>query len=716
MTTDYIAILSGEFSLRPEHVGAVIDLLDDGNTIPFIARYRKEATGSLDDQVLRSLSERLEYLRNLDKRREEIVKALTEQGALTEEIGAQIQNAAALAELEDIYRPFRPKRRTRAIIARERGLEPLATWLMAQPAKGDPLERAAEYVSGDVPDAQSALAGARDIIAELVSDDAALRKRLRDLLTRESAVATRAAKDEDSVYSNYYDYREPVRAIAAHRVLAINRGEREDFLKVAIEAPGDKALQVVHQAFVRGDSPASREVAAACEDAWDRLLFPSLEREIRAALTDRANESAIRVFSDNLHQLLMQPPIKGKVTLGVDPGFRTGCKLAVVDENGKVLDTGVGYFTLPGNDRGKEAAARLIKGFVRKYGVTAIAIGNGTASRESEQFIVSLLPEMPGVAYIIVSEAGASVYSASKLAAEEFPDFDVTQRSAVSIARRMQDPLAELVKIDPKAIGVGQYQHDLKQNELTAALDGVVEQCVNQVGVEVSTASAALLSHVAGIGPALAKNIVAYREENGIASRAALRKVPKLGPRAFEQCAGFLRVRDSRNPLDATAVHPESYDAAKKVIELLGYRAKDVGGGIPDVVRRAAGFGLERLAREAGVGLPTLKDILAELQKPGRDPRDDLPKPVLRTDVLDMKDLKPGMELTGTVRNVIDFGAFVDIGVHQDGLVHISRMADRYIRHPSEVVRVGDVVKVWVVGVDEKKKRIALTMVKEKMA
>ena len=717
MTSDYVSILAGEFSLRPEQVKAVIELLDAGNTIPFIARYRKEATGSLDDQLLRQLAERLEYLRGLDKRRDEIVKALAEQGTLTDALSEAIAGAATLSELEDIYRPFRPKRRTRATVARERGLEPLARWLLVQPAKADPMEKAAAFVDPEkgVPDGEAALAGARDIIAELVSDDAALRKRLREALTRESVLATRAEKDEDSVYSNYYDFREPVRSIAAHRILAVNRGEREGFLKVSVEAPEESMIQAVKRAFVRGDSPSARQVAEACEDAWGRLLFPSLERELRNALTDRANESAIRVFSDNLHQLLMQPPIRGKVTLGVAPGFRTGCKLAVVDENGKVLDTGVGHFTLPGNEVGKAASARLIKGFVRKYGVTAIAIGNGTASRESEQFIVSLLPELPGVAYIIVSEAGASVYSASKLAAEEFPDFDVTQRSAVSIARRMQDPLAELVKIEPRAIGVGQYQHDLKQNELSAALDGVVEQCVNQVGVEVSTASAALLSHVAGIGPALAKNIVAYREENGILSLAALKKVPKLGPKAFEQCAGFLRVRDSRNPLDATAVHPESYDAAKAVLTSLAYDPKDIRGGIPDIGQRARLYGLEKLAGEAGVGLPTLKDILAELQKPGRDPRDDLPRPVLRTDVLDMKDLTPGMELTGTVRNVIDFGAFVDIGVHQDGLVHISRMADRFIRHPSEVVKVGDVVKVWVVSVDEKKKRIALSMVKGKV-
>ena len=714
---DHSQIIAAELKIQPRQAQAAIELLDAGNTIPFIARYRKEVTGSLDDQVLRELSERLEYLRNLDKRRGEIEKALTEQNVLTEELSAQLSAASTLSELEDIYRPFRPKRRTRATIAKERGLEPLALWLMMQLPAGDPAAEAAKYIDPDkeVPDAEAALAGARDILAESVSDDAALRRELREMLGRESVLRCKAAKDEDSVYSMYYDYSEPVRAMAAHRILAVNRGEREEFLKVTLEAPDEKARAAVKNSCVRGSSPASAQVAEACLDAWDRLIFPSLEREIRNELTDRANVSAIRVFSQNLHQLLMQPPIKGKVTLGVDPGFRTGCKLAVVDENGKVLDTGVGYFTLPGNENGKAAAARLIRGFVQKYGVTAIAIGNGTASRESEQFIASLLPDLPGVAYVIVSEAGASVYSASKLAAEEFPDFDVTQRSAVSIARRMQDPLAELVKIDPKAIGVGQYQHDLKQNELTAALDGVVEQCVNQVGVEVSTASAELLSHVAGIGPALAKNIVAYRDENGIPSRASLKKVPKLGPRAFEQCAGFLRVRDSRDPLDSTAVHPESYAAAKALLEKLKVDLKDVRGGVADIPLRAKQYGEEKLAKEIGVGLPTLRDMIAELRKPGRDPRDELPAPVLRTDVLDMKDLTPGMELTGTVRNVIDFGAFVDIGVHQDGLVHISRMADRFIRHPSEVVKVGDVVKVWVVSVDEKKKRIALTMVKGKM-
>ena len=714
---DFVTVLAQEFHLRPQQVQAVIDLLDAGNTIPFIARYRKEAHGSLDDQVLREIAERLEYLRGLEKRREEIRKALTEQEQLTDELASRLSAAATLAELEDLYRPFRPKRRTRATVAKEKGLEPLALWLLMQLPRGDALAEAEKYVSAEkgVENAEDALQGARDIIAESVSDDAALRKELRALLLREGVIETRGAKDEDSVYRMYYEYSEPVPRMAAHRVLAINRGEREEFLKVTLKAPEEKALFTVKQAFVRPGSQGAEQVALACEDAWERLLFPSLEREIRNALTDRANTAAIRVFSQNLHQLLMQPPIHGKVTLGVDPGFRTGCKLAVVDENGKVLETGVGHFTLPGQSFQKEQSARLIKRMVREHGVTAIAIGNGTASRESEQFIASLLPELPGVAYVIVSEAGASVYSASKLAAQEFPEYDVSLRSAVSIARRMQDPLAELVKIDPKAIGVGQYQHDLKQNELTDALDGVVEQCVNGVGVEVSTASAELLSHVAGIGPALAKNIVAYREENGIPSRAALKKVPKLGPRAYEQCAGFLRVAGSKNPLDATAVHPESYDAAKALLGALGYELQDVkNGGVPGMGERAAAYGLEKLSGELGLGLPTLKDMLAELQKPGRDPREDLPKPVLRTDVLDIKDLQPGMELTGTVRNVIDFGAFVDIGVHQDGLVHISRMADKFIRHPSEIVKVGDVVKVWVVDVDEKKKRIALTMVKDR--
>lgn len=713
---DFVAVLAREFSLRPEQVRAVIELLDAGNTVPFIARYRKEATGSLDDQLLRELTERLEYLRSLDKRRMEIEKSLAEQQVLTDELRAALAAAATLAELEDIYRPFRPKRRTRATIARERGLDGLAqALLLQQPFKGTLETLAAPYINNekDVPDAESAMAGARDIIAETISDDAALRKVLRELLMRDGVLTACAAKEEDSVYSMYYAYSERVPRVADHRVLAINRGEKEGFLKVSLTAPDETANRVIAQRYVRPGALTAPQVAMAAQDAWDRLIFPSLEREVRSELTDRANVGAIRVFSQNLQQLLMQPPIKGRVTLGVDPGFRTGCKLAVVDENGKVLETGVGHFTLPGQARQQEQARQLICGMVARHHVTAIAIGNGTASRESEQFIASLLPSLPqGVAYTIVSEAGASVYSASKLAAQEFPDFDVSLRSAVSIARRMQDPLAELVKIDPRSIGVGQYQHDLKQNELTAALDGVVEHCVNSVGVELSTASAELLSHVAGIGPALAKNIVAYRDENGLPSRAALKKVPKLGPRAYEQCAGFLRVQGSKNPLDATAVHPESYDAAKALLRALDITADELKkGGIPGILEKARAYGLEKLAGETGLGLPTLQDILAELQKPGRDPREDLPQPILRTDVLDIKDLKPGMELMGTVRNVIDFGAFVDIGVHQDGLVHISRMANRFIKHPSEAAKVGDRVKVWVVEVDEKKKRIALSMI-----
>ncbi len=713
---DHAKTIAEEFSLRPGQIQAVIDLLDGGNTIPFIARYRKEAHGSIDDQTLRQIAERLTYLRGLEKRREEIEKALTEQDVLSEELSEKLQAAKSLAELEDLYRPFRPKRRTRATVARERGLEPLAQWLLLNQSRTDFSAMAEKYTGEDVPDAESALAGARDIIAETVSDDAALRKDLRAMLLRDGVITTVAAKDEDSVYRMYYDYEEPVPRMAAHRVLAVNRGEREGFLKVTLSVPDDRVLDRIRRRFVRGGGGAARQVAMACEDAWDRLLFPSLERELRGELTDRANESSIRVFSQNLHQLLMQPPVKGRVILGVDPGFRTGCKLAVVDVNGKVLETGVGYFTLPGQSYQKEQAAKLIESMVRRHHVTAIAIGNGTASRESEQFIVSLLPRLPGAAYAIVSEAGASVYSASPLAAREFPDYDVSLRSAVSIARRLQDPLAELVKIDPKAIGVGQYQHDLKQAELSAALDGVVEQCVNDVGVEVSTASAELLSRVAGIGPVLARNIVAWREENGpIPSRVALKKVPKLGPKAFEQCAGFLRVADSREPLDATAVHPESYDSAKALLKALGFSLGDIrNSGVPQIGTRAKEYGLEKLAAELDVGLPTLEDMLSELAKPGRDPREELPAPALRTDVLDIKDLKPGMELTGTVRNVIDFGAFVDIGVHQDGLVHISRMSDRFVKHPSDVVKVGDMIKVWVVEADPVKKRIALTMVKEK--
>ena len=711
---DITALLASEFSTDRAIVDRIIGLIDEGNTIPFIARYRKEMTGAMDDQKLREMSERLDYLRGLQKRREAIESAIDEQGKLTDALRAQLAAAVTLAELEDLYRPYKQKRRTRAMIAKEKGVEPLAQAVFAQRRGDDPLRLAAAYVNSDkdVPDAETALALARDIIAEQISDDAQIRASLRALVRRIGVLTGRAAKDEDSVYRLYYDYKEPVMRVAGHRVLALNRGEREGFLKVSVEVDEAQAMQTICRAVIDPPSPCCDAVREAAKDAWQRLIEPSLEREIRAELTDKANEGAIRVFGQNLSQLLMQPPIRGRVTLGVDPGFRTGCKLAVVDENGKVLETGVGHFTIPGQTRGREEARRLILSMVKRHGVTAIAIGNGTASRESEQFIASLLPEMPtGVQYTIVSEAGASVYSASKLAAKEFPDYDVSLRSAVSIARRMQDPLAELVKIDPKAIGVGQYQHDLKQAELESALSGVVESCVSSVGVDVETASPQLLEHVAGIGPALAQSIVDYREENGIASRAQLKKVPKLGPKAFEQCAGFLRVH-GKNPLDATAVHPESYPAAKALLEHLGYDAKALSrGGVAGIAQRVKDEGPAKLAAALGVGEMTLMDIAAELEKPGRDPRDELPPPVLRTDVLDIADLRPGMELTGTVRNVIDFGAFVDIGVHQDGLVHISRMADRFIRHPSEVVSVGDVVRVWVVEVDEKKKRIALTMV-----
>ena len=716
---DITALLCQEFHLKKQQCENVLKLIDDGNTIPFIARYRKEMTDSLDDQVLREIFERLQYLRGLDKRRTEIENALQEQGNLTEELSAKLSAASTLAELEDLYRPFRPKRRTRATIAKEKGLEPLALQLLMQNEKKKTAEEIAwAFVDPDrdVENAEEALQGARDILAEQFSDDADARKKLRELAFRTGVLESKKAKDEDSVYSMYYDFSQEVRSLPGHRILAVNRGEREEFLKVSVHMDEAASVGILERAFVREGSTTTQQVQAACLDAWERLIEPSLEREVRAELTDRAGTAAIQVFGKNLHQLLMAPPVKGKVTLGVDPGFRTGCKLAVVDENGKVLATGVGHFTLPGQEAAKARAKTEILAMCRKYGVTAIAIGNGTASREAEQFIAGLLPELGGqAAYMIVSEAGASVYSASKLAAEEFPQFDVSLRSAVSIARRMQDPLAELVKIDPKAIGVGQYQHDLKESQLEEALDGVVEGCVNSVGVELSTASPSLLSHVAGIGPALAKNIVAYREENGITSRAQLKKVPKLGPKAFEQCAGFLRVRDSKNALDATAVHPESYDAAKALLEKLGYQLSDIrAGNLKDLNVRMEEAGVKKLADELGVGEPTLKDIARELQKPGRDPRDDLPKPVLRTDVLAMEDLAPGMELMGTVRNVIDFGAFVDIGVHQDGLVHISRMANRFIKHPAEVVKVGDVIKVWVVEVDPKKKRIALTMLPPK--
>ena len=691
--------------------------MDEGNTIPFIARYRKEATGSLDDQVLRKLQERLTYLRSLEARRGEIQAAIEGQEKLTPEIEAALQRAATLTELEDIYRPFRPKRKTRASVAREKGLEPLAAWILSQ-KPGDPEKQAAAFVSEEkgVPSPAEALAGASDILAEDIADNAAIRKELRAFAFRTGLFQSKAVKpEESSVYENYYDFSEPVAKLAGHRLLAIERGEREGLLRAAVKIDDGAAVSALQKRFVKNDTPAARLVATACADSFSRLLFPSIEREVRSQLSEEASAGAIRIFSENLRQLLLQPPVKNAVTLGFDPAFRTGCKIAVVDGTGKVLDTTVVYPTMPHNDQ--KGAAKTLTALIRKYGVTVIAIGNGTASRESEQFIAGMLRDLPEkVSYMVVSEAGASVYSASKLGAEEFPQFDVSLRSAVSIARRLQDPLAELVKIDPKAIGVGQYQHDMPQKQLGDALDGVVEACVNGVGVDLNTASQPLLARVSGINAAVARNIVAYREENGrFTDRSQLKKVPKLGAKAFEQSAGFLRITGGDSVLDATGVHPESYKAAKALLTACGYSLADVeAGAIGELKARAEKLGLSALAEKLGIGLPTLRDIIEELMKPGRDPRDELPPPLLRTDVMEMKDLKPGMELKGTVRNVIDFGAFVDIGVHQDGLVHISQLSDRFVRHPLEVVKVGDIVTVWVLEVDLRKKRISLTMKKPK--
>ena len=741
---DISAALAKEFDLKPQIAGNIITLIDEGNTIPFIARYRKEQTGEMDDQRLRSFGERLEYLRNMDKRRQTILDTITEQGKMTDVLQGKIEAAATLAELEDLYLPYRPKRRTRAMIAKEKGLEPLAERLMQQVRGEDPAELAVAYINEEngVADAETALAMARDILAEQMSDDADVRAELRVLMhktgqlvsklaeksakaKKEEAKAEANAEKADAeggasrhtadVYRQYADYREPVSKVANHRILALGRGEKEGFLKVSVEADVDGAMHILSRHFVRGSLGSAEQVRLAAEDAWARLIEPSLEREIRSELTDRANTGAIQVFADNLHQLLMQPPIHGKVTLGVDPGYHHGCKLAVVDEGGKVLQTGKAFFTLPGSEQRKQQARQMILGMIRRHHVTAIAIGNGTASRESEQFIADLLPDAPGVAYTIVSEAGASVWSASEDAAKELPDYDVLDRGAISIARRMQDPLAELVKIDPKAIGVGQYQHDLKQSELEKSLSGVVEDCVSSVGVDVATASVALLTHVAGIGATLARNIVEYRDENSITSRAQLKKVPKLGPKAFEQCAGFLRIR-GKEPLDATAVHPESYEIARALLGRMGVSEEQVRqGGIKGFSASVEKVGLEKLAQELEVGIPTLRDIAAELERPGRDPRDELPAPVLRRDVLSMEDLKPGMQLTGTVRNVTDFGAFVDIGVHQDGLVHLSQLSKKFVSRASDVVKVGDIVEVWVISVDVPRHRIALTMVKEKL-
>ena len=709
--------IARELDKRPEHVENVVRLLDEGNTIPFIARYRKELHGAMDDTALRTLEERLQYLRGLQERRETVKFAIEEQGKLTEELAAAIDSAQTLAEVEDLYRPYKQKRRTRATMAKEKGLEPLAELLFAQgPDCPDPLEEAAKYVDLEkgVETAEDALQGASDIIAEQISDDAELRKRLRELLMKNGILRSAAATEEDSVYRLYYDFSQALSRLQGHQILAVNRGEKEELLKVSIELDRELALRTVRRHVVVPGSRAMEFVKAAAEDAYDRLIFPSLEREARSELTDRANEGAIGQFALNLRPLLMQPPVKGKVTMGLDPGYRMGCKVAVVDGTGKVLDTAVVYPTY--NERKKDEAIATLAKLIKKHGVEHIAIGNGTASRETEQMAVELIRQVNAagahVSYMIVSEAGSSVYSASKLAAEEFPQFDVNLRSAVSIARRLQDPLAELVKIDPKAIGVGQYQHDMPPKRLGEALDGVVEDCVNAVGVDVNTASPSLLQRVAGLNSTTAKNVVAYREENGpFTARKQILKVPKLGPKAFQQCAGFLRVPESKSVLDNTAVHPESYDAAERLLALTGHSMKDVEiGALQNLPAQVTAYGEERAAAECGVGVPTLRDVVGELMKPGRDIRDDLPQPILRTDVLEIKDLKPGMVLTGTVRNVIDFGVFVDIGVHQDGLVHISQVADKFVKHPSEAVSVGDVVKVVVLEVDEKKKRISLSM------
>ncbi len=714
---DIIYALAQELNVNEKYVENVVQLLDEGNTIPFIARYRKELHGAMDDTTLRTLEERLQYLRNLEERRAAVKKSIVDQGKLTEELAAAIDSAKTLAEVEDLYRPYKQKRRTRATVAREKGLEPLAALLFAQERDCPrPEDAAREFLAPEksVDTVTDALQGASDIIAEQISDDADIRKALRGLLSRQGRLACCAATEEDSVYRLYYDFEQALSRLQGHQILAINRGEKEGVLKVSVTLDRDQALPLLRRAVVKPGSPAMEFIKSAAEDAYDRLIFPSLEREARSLLTEQANEGAIGQFALNLKPLLMQPPVKGKVTMGLDPGYRMGCKVAVVDGTGKVLDTAVVYPTY--GERQEREAIAVLAGLITKHGVENIAIGNGTASRETEQMAVKLIRQVnetgAHVSYMIVSEAGASVYSASKLAAEEFPQFDVNLRSAVSIARRLQDPLAELVKIDPKAIGVGQYQHDMPPKRLDEALGGVVEDCVNAVGVDINTASPSLLQRVAGLNGTTAKNVVAYREENGpFTSRAQIKKVPKLGPKAFQQCAGFLRVPESKSVLDNTAVHPESYDAAKALLELMGYTLADVKAEkLSDLPARLKAYGEAKAAAAVGTGVPTLRDITAELLKPGRDVRDELPQPILRTDVMEMKDLKPGMVLTGTVRNVIDFGACVDIGVHQDGRGHISQISSKFIKHPSEVLTVGDVVKVVVLDVDEKKNRISLSI------
>lgn len=712
---EYSQILAQQFNIKEEYAQNIINLLDDGNTIPFIARYRKEMHGSMDDQLIREFSEKLEYLRGLDKRREEIRSLIDGQEKLTDEISALLDKASTLSELEDIYRPYRPKRKTRASVAKEKGLEPLALEIIKQESSFNPSVTAEKYLDEEkgVATTNDAIQGAMDIIAEQVSDSAEIRKRVRNLTTMNGVVISSATDSEkESVYTTYYDFKEPVKKIAGHRLLAINRGEKEGFLKVSIECDSEKPLNIIYRLLDKGTNPLCSDIIReACKDAYNRLIFPSIEREIRNDLTDTASENAMKVFAVNLKQLLMQPPVKGKTVLGLDPGYRTGCKVAVVDDTGKVLDTAVIYPTH--SDKKIEESKQKLLQLIKKYYVDIISIGNGTASKETEMFTADVIKEADHtVYYMVVSEAGASVYSASKLAATELPELDLTLRSAVSIARRLQDPLAELVKIEPKAIGVGQYQHDMPQKRLGETLDGVVEDCVNSVGADLNTASPALLLRVSGLNSTVCKNIVAYREENGaFSSRAELKKVPKLGPKAFEQCAGFLRVPESKNPLDNTGVHPESYKSAKELLNLLDYSDKEIKSGkFPDLQSRVTTYGTKSLAEKLEIGLPTLDDIVKELSKPGRDPRDEMPAPMLRSDILDIKDLKEGMELKGTVRNVIDFGAFVDIGVHQDGLVHISQICNKYIKHPGEVLKVGDVVNVKVLSVDPDKNRISLTM------
>lgn len=714
---DIVKQLSEEFGLRADYAKNIVELIDDGNTIPFIARYRKEMHGSCNDQVLRDFSERLAYLRNLGKRKEEVLSAIGEQGKLTDELSEAIAAAKTLAEVEDLYRPYKQKRRTRATVAKEKGLEPLAEIIFAQQIKtGDISEITAPFISEEkeVGSVDEAVAGASDIIAEIVSDNAEVRKKLKNIVHRLGTVVSSGDSEKDSVYRNYYDYSEPVEKIPSHRILAILRGENEEMLKVRIDCSDATCLNAVYSEFVKEKSIFTDIVKNACADSWQRLLQPSIEREIRNELRDRAYEQAVKMFGLNLRHLLMQPPVKDKVVLAVDPAYRTGCKIAVVDSTGKVLDTGVIYPTPPQNKT--EEAEKKILAWIKKFGVDCISIGNGTASKEAEIFIANTIGKADrSVSYAVVNEAGASVYSASRLGAEEFPDFDVSVRSAVSIARRLQDPLAELVKIDPKSIGVGQYQHDVPPAQLDEALRSVVEDCVNSVGVDLNTASPSLLFYVSGLSASVAKNIVLYREENGsFRSRAELRKVPKLGPKAFEQCAGFLRIPGAENELDNTSVHPESYECVRSLLGLFGYKLSDISSFSDGRLRREAEkFGKAATAEKCGVGLPTLEDILNELEKPGRDIRDDLPAPLLRTDVMDINDLKPGMQLKGTVRNVIDFGVFVDIGVHQDGLVHISEISNKYIKHPSEVLSVGDVVNVTVLSVDSEKKRISLSVKKK---